>query len=111
MNVPLVLRSVALVVPTHCHITITTAVELNAMQHQHDYHLYSAGVQEGLVVVLQSFFRIASSRESHESKLARLSVFGAHDLGIRYLITIVCIVREGMVKVTDGGSLGWKTSW
>lgn len=48
-------------------------------------HLYSAGVQEGLVVVLQSFFCVGLSCEPNERELAGLSVFGADDLCVRDL--------------------------
>ena len=48
-------------------------------------HLYSAGVQEGLVVVLQSLFCIGRGREANERELPRLSVFGANNFGIRNL--------------------------
>lgn len=48
-------------------------------------YLYSAGVQEGLVVVVESIFCIGLGSEANKRELPGLPFFGADDLCIRHL--------------------------
>lgn len=68
-------------------------------------HLYSAGVQEGLVVVVQSIFCVGRGCEANKRELPGFPFFGADDLCIRHLSRRPAATTEKVLPYFDAGRM------